>query len=127
MRGITSNFELINLAKILNIPLTAIIYKNELYKFNPDEDCSFIIDLHDKEDPSTGHWVALTKKDNKFIYFDSFGIIYPLAIYNFCKDYPIQYNTKQIQSLSTEWCGGYCLAFLWHMRTGNLQQFIDKF
>ena len=112
MKGLTSNFDLIHLAKLNNIPLTAVIFKNDLLKFNPNKQVSFIIDLHDDTDNSTGHWVALTKKDNKYIYFDSFGIIYPNIVKDFCKDYIIEYNTKQIQSFNSEYCGEYCIMFL---------------
>jgi hypothetical protein len=32
MKGITSNFDLIKLAKLYKIPLTAVIYKNDISK-----------------------------------------------------------------------------------------------
>lgn len=119
MRGLTSNFDLIHLAKALSIPLTAVIYKNDLLKFDPKkENNAFILDLHDDTDTSVGHWVALTKKNNKYTYFDSFGIIYPNIVKEFCKGYPLEYNNKQIQSMNSEYCGQYCLMFLLMMDRG---------
>ena len=84
MKGITSNFDLIKLAKKMNIDLTAVIYKDDLKRFDPKKNGSYIIDLHDHDNTSTGHWLMLYIKGNKAIYFDSFGIIYPTIIKEFC-------------------------------------------
>lgn len=118
MKGITSNFDLIKLAKLYDIPLTAVIYKNHLIKFDPNEENSYIIDLHDDTDQSTGHWVALTKRGDKYYYFDSFGIIYPNIVKEFCKNFSIVYNKEQIQSMNSQWCGQYCILFLYFMKKG---------
>ena len=128
MRGITSNFDLINMAKQYNINLDAVIYKNQLTKFDPNKNASYILDLHNESDESDGHWLALYIKGNKAIYFDSFGIEYPNIIKQFCKGKQLEYNHKQIQSMNTEWCGSYCLAFLNFMQQGyTLKQFTDLF
>lgn len=129
MKGITSNFELIDLAGQLNMQLTAVIYKDELKNYNSKKkDSSFILDLHDSTDRSTGHWTMLYVKGNKAVYFDSFGIIYPQAIKKFCGNRKIEWNNKQLQQLNEDWCGGWCLACLWHLQKGGtLKSFIDKF
>ena len=128
MKGITSNYDLIKLAKLYNIELTAVIYKNELTNYNKNMNGSYIIDLHDSKDSSTGHWVSLYKHNNKCIYFDSFGIIYPNIIKEFCKPHKIDFNTKQIQSFNSDGCGDYCLMFLYNIQRGKtLKDIQDKF
>lgn len=128
MDGITSNFDLINLAKKLNIKLTAVIYKDELVKFNSKKNGSYILDLHDSSDTSTGHWILLYINGDKAIYFDSFGIIYPQIVKTFCGDRTIEWNKKQLQGYNTEHCGEWCIACLWHLQKGlPLETFIDHF
>ena len=128
MKGITSNFDLIKLAKKMNIDLTAVIYKDDLKRFDPKKNGSYIIDLHDHDNTSTGHWLMLYIKGNKAIYFDSFGIIYPTIIKEFCGNRIIEWNDKMIQSFESEWCGQYCLACLWHLQHGgSLKQFKTLF
>jgi len=128
MKGITSNFDLMKLAKKIDINITAIIYKDELMKFNSNKNGSYILDLHDSNDTSTGHWIALYINGNKAVYFDSFGIIYPEIVKTFCGNRTIEYNTKQLQGYNTEYCGEWCLAFLWHMQHGlNLNDFTKHF
>lgn len=128
MKGLTSNFDLINLAKKLNISLTAVIYKDELVKFDSKKNGSYILDLHDSNNTSTGHWTLLYINGDKAVYFDSFGIIYPQIIKTFCGNRIIEWNKKQLQDFNTEWCGEWCIACLWHLQHGlGLEDFIKHF
>ena len=127
-KPITSNIELINLCKQYNVPLDAIIYKNQLDKYDPNKTCSFILDLHDEDDKSTGHWISLYKQNNQWFYFDPFGIIYPSIVKRFCNNKNIQYNNEQIQSFRSGYCGYYCFIFLYYMSRGKSLKFIqDQF
>jgi hypothetical protein len=129
MKPLTSNIELIDLCKRYNVPLNAVIYKNELLKYDPNKTRSFIIDLHDSSDQSTGHWISLFKSeiDNKWVYFDPFGIIYPIVVKKFCGE-DIEWNNEQIQSYYSGYCGYYCFIFLFYMSRGYDLKFIqDQF
>ena len=67
-KPLTSNIELINLCRSYNVPLDAVLYKNQLVNYDSNKTKSFIIDLHDDKDKSTGHWTALFKQNNQWVY-----------------------------------------------------------
>ena len=78
------------------------------------------------------HLVAISLKNKKVIYFDSFGL--PCTnkdiltfIYSINKKY--KYNTMQIQHLKSNYCGIYCLAFVMHQDKGNqkIENFLNIF
>ena len=128
IKPLTSNFELINLCNKYNVPLDAVIYKDQLKDYDEKTCKSFILDLHDSTDTTAGHWTGLYKnKDSEWVYFDPFGIIYPLAIKRFCKK-NIEWNNEQIQSYYTGFCGYYCFLFLFYMSRGyDLKYIQDQF
>jgi hypothetical protein len=75
-----------------------------------------IINLSD--DPRSGtHWTCCRILKDKILYFDSFGLIYPLELEEYAKknNKKIYYNIKQIQSLDNGYCGQYCLLALYCM------------
>ena len=125
-KPLTSNIELINLCRSYNIPLDAVLYKNQLVNYDSNKTKSFIIDLHDDKDKSTGHWTALFKQNNQWFYFDPFGIIYPSIVKRFCNNKDIEYNTEQIQSFQSGYCGYYCFIFLYYMNQGKTLKFIQS-
>lgn len=123
----TSNINLYKLAKKLNLNIKAIVYKNELKNYKLD-DGNYIIDLHDSTDNSAGHWTCLYIKNNKYIYFDSFGIIYPNEIKTFCKSHFIEYNKEDLQNLNSGWCGVYCICCLYYLNNNHtLKQYLEMF
>ncbi len=130
--GLTSNLGLINEAKRLNIQLTDVIFVRDILKqkrFNTvtKEPLSLIMELQDSNG-GIGHWVALYKDLDRYIYFDSFGQPPPTIVYKYCKPFNVQYSTKQIQNINSGWCGSYCLAFLYYMQHDkSLEQFQAKF
>ena len=129
-KGFSSNFELSKWANKLNIPLVAIIYKDELYKI-PIRTGGFILN----SDPKAGHWTALyIPKSGKYSYFmDSFGLPAPEAVKWYSKQAgkkDIIFNTKQIQTLRSNFCGQYSLAFLHYMikeKKGSYNERFNKF
>ncbi len=113
------------LADKMKIPLEEIIFKDQCpdkFKFNK----SYVINLEDEYNEggslnSGSHWVCL--QINKYpngtiqgMFFDPFGIPPAKDIIN-CyerttgkKHFP--HNTKDIQSLMSNACGWFCMAFL---------------
>jgi hypothetical protein len=94
---------------------------------------SYIINLNsefnEKNERNAGsHWVALITDDlKKAIYFDSYGEKEPNEIKNLLKSnqYKIAHTTKNIQSLMSNLCGFFCLAFIYFLtvskyRTKNI-------
>ena len=142
-----SNFELINLASKMNMPLERICFKNELKHEPLKYNVGYIINSQDDTDEDTGednvgsHWTALyiaKLKDGRIqpLFFDSFGAPPAEDIKKYVAPHYLPHLTKDIQSLMSDVCGFYCLAFLYfvsvsHYRTGNLYQdaetFIDLF
>lgn len=129
MSGI-SNIELKQLAKSHGIPLDAVANKDQLKRFyayptsKKDDLIINLMDLLDKEGNMLpgSHWVSLCyfKKANKFVYFDSFGVVPAVEIIQFCdKTSPkadIIYSDTMIQKLDTTTCGYYAIAFIYYMR-----------
>lgn len=81
---------------------------------------------------SGSHFIAVLKKKNKFIYFDSFGKpCKNKLILNFLHNFTTEmtYSNKQIQSKKSLFCGLFCLAFLkiCHKNSKTLSYFLNKF
>ena len=77
-------------------------------------ECS-IVNLDINKNDGT-HWVLLynSPKDlNNVYYFDSFGVICPKEIESYMRtsNKKIQYNTSQLQNLTSTMCGYFC-AFI---------------
>jgi hypothetical protein len=78
--------------------------------------CSLIINT-DKSDKPGEHWIALyLDKNNCCEYFDSFGLPPShIEIISFLKKNKIKkiiYNDNQIQSITSQTCGAYCVLFV---------------
>ncbi len=119
----TTDKQLIFLCDELNIPLQAIVYKNELDVMDIKKERTngaYIINMADSAKvegdeliPNKGtHWVAFfIKKPNAFV-FDSYGIDAPQAIQKFLAGLKTYYNPYQIQDFDDGYCGQFCVAFL---------------
>jgi hypothetical protein len=112
------------LAPRMGIPLVFCDFKNELPK-KIEANKSYIINMenetnYDGELNGGSHWTCfqVSKYPNdkcEAIYFDSFGIGAPEIIKKRIRDtFGIEtpYCKKDIQSLMSDACGYYCLAFL---------------
>ena len=127
-----SNHDISELVVKLNIPnFKGCFYKDTLKKIEPSS--SYIINLNsefnEKDERNAGsHWVALLTDDlKKAIYFDSYGEKEPNEIKNLlkCNQYKIAHTSKNIQSLMSNLCGFFCLAFIYFLtiskhRTKNI-------
>ena len=100
IKGITSDHELIELANLLDIELDGIFTLDEIKKPLP-KNRNYIILLENGD--GIGHWVC-TFHDQ---YFDSAGEPPPLILGI------KKYNHKQYQSAYREYCGIWCLLFLY--------------
>lgn len=140
-----SNSQIEELSMKMNIPLEDIIFKDNApkkFKFNR----SYVINLEDEYDEkghlqSGSHWTCL--QINKYpngkiesMYFDPFGSPPPKDIIEAYKNtvgkshFP--YNTKDVQSLMSNACGWYCMAYLHFInnfshRTKNLYSDTENF
>jgi len=127
-----SNFDISELVVKMGIPnFKGCFYKDTLKKIEPSS--SYIINLNsefnEKDERNAGsHWVALLTDDlKKAIYFDSYGEKEPNEIKNLlkCNQYKIAHTSKNIQSLMSNLCGFFCLAFIYFLtiskhRTKNI-------
>ena len=76
-------------------------------------------EFNEKNELNSGsHWVAFLTDDlKKAIYVDSYGEIKPNEIKNLLKSnqYKIAHTSKNIQSLMSNLCGFFCLAFIYFL------------
>ena len=93
-------------------------YKNFKGCFSKDQiklignNKSIIINLQDSNQPGS-HWIALKRVKNIIFLFDSFGVEYiPIDIFKVYKNYKIIANIYQIQDISSNLCGMFCVLFI---------------
>lgn len=106
--------------------------KSELINL-PKKIGSYIINMENAFDengnglPGT-HWCSLFVGTEKCLYIDSFGVIYPTEVKDFCQDKILNYNKTQIQSLDSSCCGYYEMYFVDMITNGNtLKACLDPF
>ena len=124
------------LFKRINYPLSNIfinkLLKNEksyLATFSKDEiplienNKSLIFNLQNSNQPGS-HWLALSRKNNIFI-FDSFGIGHiPKNIYKIYKNFNIITNIYRIQDINSNLFGLFCVLFCLY-KVNNKNKFIE--
>ena len=124
-----TNFDIIDLAKHLNINLIQCCAKNAL-KGKP-QNGAYIINLNNESEAGS-HWCAFFIRAKHCVYFDSFGCICPPAISQFLLQSKIKtiYNVTDIQNINDDHCGYYCVAFCYFMsrhKTPNLSLLLNNF
>lgn len=134
--SLTTNEQLIRLAKKFGIPLNAVVSKDHLYDMFPQKG-GYIINMEDSDAGNGSHWVSIwfDGPGSQPLYFDSFGIDPPIAVIDFMKKWNDKciFSTKEIQNINSGFCGQYCLYFLhqMHKNKGKLdkkyEHFIDMF
>ena len=89
-------------------------------KIKPTE--NGVVNLADSDDPGT-HWVCYYNRSDLdyVLYFDSYGLPPPQEIEKYLKTSgkQIQYNTGEIQQLSTVLCGTYCIYVIKELNGGR--------
>lgn len=119
---VTTNIELYTILKKLytgyKINITPIESLNSIKHHKKQ---IIIVNMHKPGYKSrVGHWVLIVNKGNdECIYFDSFGVVPPEKILKFMRGYKelglidkMIMNKKEIQKMSEDACGWYCLLFL---------------
>jgi hypothetical protein len=133
--SITTNVQLINLAKKIDLPLNAVIYK-DLLDNEPFQDGAYILNMQDSTEGGGTHWIGLYIKYPDAYYFDSFGVVPPLEVINWCNSNKVKkiiVSYKQIQRSQYGHCGQYTLAFLHAMHNGHspylkrYQKFLNEY
>ena len=80
---------------------------------------AYVINLDEFAEVGT-HWIALYVKDNKVIYFDSFGVEYvPKEIRKFNGHKSIKTNIFRIQADNSIMCRYFCIGFIDFMLAGK--------
>jgi hypothetical protein len=127
-----SNFELIQIAKNLNINLNGVYMRDKLTKETLKPGLT-IINIQSSQNGSGTHWTAFyyNKRANDILYFDPYGMppVQDLVDIMPCDLY---YSDRQIQDYSSTYCGLFCLAFLQAMSqkgsmVDNYNRFLSKF
>jgi hypothetical protein len=126
-----TNFQLEEKCKKLNIPLVWIGCKDKL-PYTRKDGCFIVnmqddLDVNGNENPGT-HWTCFLIDKKQACYFDAFGCVPPRQVQEFLKPYkPFPYNTKEIQNITSEVCGYYCLYFLyWMTHHRNIKSMKEK-
>ena len=143
-----NNFQMLELAPKMGIPLKGVYFKDELKADDLEVGKSYVINLSDEKDEDGDqnigtHWVALHigKLDGKIcpMYFDPYGIGAPEDIKKIVQkrfNKEIAHTTKNVQSIVSDACGWFCMAYLhfinkFYNRTGNILMdtalFLDLF
>ena len=127
-----SNLKIMEICFKLGIDLKAVKMKDQ---FTPDtENGIYVVNLDDSEGPGT-HWTLLIKmKGNKYLYFDSFGVVPPQTLLDSLRIDPAKllFNNQQIQTLTAKNCGYYVILFAYyytHLKTPTttIQAFLANF
>ena len=118
MSGILDNVEIEQLCSKLGIKLNCCCSKDYLQHIKP-QNGGYIINLQSSIDGGGTHWTALFIRNKDAMYYDSFGIIYPKEIRQFCSNIYIDYNCNEVQNINDEHCGYFAIAFLYFMQHSN--------
>ena len=115
MQGsILSNYDIINLANHLNMPLVGVFAQDQLSKKKMKG--LFVVNLDDAASGGS-HWVAFANQDKNTWYYDSFGAPPPIDVDQYIKvttgkkRYPI--NKIQTQALEATYCGWFAIVALY--------------
>ena len=113
--GATTNVQLNELARRMRVPyFRGVFMRNTLPTSGVRRNESGIVNLDDATGPGT-HWVTYAKRNNRVVYFDSFGNLRPpkeLVRYFENGATTIEYNRTSYQTYDQNFCGQMCLRFL---------------
>jgi hypothetical protein len=122
----TSNIELISMAKTLKIPNFDVLMKDELKNFT---DIKYPLNLiigskNSNESDQFNHWTMVYVDNEQKIYYSSFGDIISLEVKDFLfklDQRPILSSDFQIQTFTgpdSTSCGLYCILILYLINQG---------
>lgn len=114
LKGTTTDDELLKLAKIISVRIDGVLDSSEIKKPIPKKG-TYLILLRPKE-IDVGHWTCI----HNGYYYDSMGE-------NGLKKFKTKkYNEKQYQGSYDEFCGIWCLLFI-YCRQKNRMDLLDHF
>ncbi len=127
-----TNFDLMDIAKLMNIKLNAVLMKDQATNKMPNG--YYIFNLENSNQGGS-HWVGLVKKSKKAYYYcDPYGIPPPQTMLDLlqCNESHLFYNDTQIQHIDSILCGYFCLVFLYQMQqsndlVNNIENFLQLF
>ena len=112
--GVTTDAQLDQLARRMRVPyFRGVFMRNALPASGARRRESGIVNLDDATGPGT-HWVAYAKRNDRVVYFDSFGNLRPPVelVRYLGNDAAIEYNRTPRQTYDQSVCGQMCLRFL---------------
>jgi hypothetical protein len=106
-----SNFDILEYAKLVGLSIDCIP-KNVVPKTIPDN-TAIIVNLNDLGEKGS-HWVCAIRKNNKCLYYDSFGVIHiptelEKCLLNSVGENNMYVSNGQNQYLVSIMCGYYCI------------------
>jgi hypothetical protein len=91
--------------------------KDQLVNHKP-KNGNYIINLESSSQGNGTHWLSIKIDGKNCFYQDSFGIIPPKEVIDFCKRTPnsrLAFSEIQMQNIDTETCGWYAVGLLIHL------------
>jgi hypothetical protein len=130
-----TNFDLEEISQHYNFDLI-VVMKDELVNHTPKSG-NYIINLQSSYEGNGTHWTMLSIRGKKCFYQDSFGIISPKEVIQFCKrisNSHLAFSEIQMQNIDSETCGFYSLGIIIHLNRSknkdifkSAKEFINKF
>jgi hypothetical protein len=111
-----SNFDLEHIVQHYRFPPTFFM-KDELVNHKPKSG-NYIINLESSTSGSGTHWMSMKVSNKQCFYQDSFGIIPPKEVIDFCKRTStsrLAYSEIQMQKIKTETCVFFAIGLLIHI------------
>lgn len=126
--GITSDKQLYKLADKLNIKINYIGFIEDLNDISKNG--GYIINLANS-DSSGSHWTCFYKENDEIFYYDSFAVGFEDKLLDLAKKSNIKniiFNDyHQMQDISEDLCGIWCLIFLYYMENSKKKKLVDRF
>jgi hypothetical protein len=123
-----NNFELEHIAQHYNFPLS-VLMKDELVNHKPKSG-NYIINLESSTSDNGTYWLSIKIDGKNCFYQDSFGIIPPEEVIDFCTRIPksrLAYSEIQMQETTTESCGFYVFGLFIHLDNTKKKSYLNKF
>ena len=109
----TSNFDLIDFARILSIPNFHCVMSNEISKLRRKKLPVYAVVNYTSYKFEGTHWICVYKDNNKSYYFDSYGLQIIPELECYLRG-GIQ-STFKIQPDNTNMCGSLCMFVLYRL------------
>ena len=121
----TTNIELLEYGKILNIPNLKVVMKDELNDiYTSAFPINIIMNLNDSDKNINGHWVLIYVNDTNKIFYSSFGDMIPNEAKDFLwriDDREILTSDIQIQEFNETICGELSIIILYLLNHSKLK------